>query len=285
MNNPITENWLNDFIRRGIAEDVGDGDHTALACIPSDDRKSARLIVKQEGIIAGLTIAEAIFHYLDPSSSWKSLKNEGEYVFPGQIAAVLEANTRVILKGERLALNTIQRMSGIATLSHRLANKVADLPVRLIDTRKTTPLLRPLEKWAVVLGGCENYRFGLFDRIMIKDNHIDYAGGIRQAIQKANAYLRVHQLSLKIEIETRNLDELREVLSIGAVQRIMLDNYTPDDIRKAVQLINHKYETEISGGVTLDNIGQYADCGADYISVGAMTHSYRSLDMSLKAIR
>jgi nicotinate-nucleotide pyrophosphorylase (carboxylating) len=176
-------------------------------------------------------------------------------------------------------------MSGVATLTAQFVDALKGSPTQILDTRKTTPLFRAVEKWAVCLGGGHNHRFGLFDMIMIKDNHIDYAGGIRQAIQKANAYLRVHQLSLKIEIETRNLDELREVLSIGAVQRIMLDNYTPDDIRKAVQLINHKYETEISGGVTLDNIGQYADCGADYISVGAITHSYRSLDMSLKAIR
>jgi nicotinate-nucleotide pyrophosphorylase (carboxylating) len=230
MNNPITENWLNDFIRRGIAEDVGDGDHTALACIPSADRKSARLIVKQEGVIAGLTIAEAIFHYLDPSSSWKSLKNEGEYVFPGQIAAVLEANTRVILKGERLALNTMQRMSGIATLSHRLANKVADLPVRLIDTRKTTPLLRPLEKWAVLLGGCENYRFGLFDRIMIKDNHIDASGSITQALKQVHNYLNFHELQLEITVEVRNKKEIEEVLAIGGCQPIMLDNFHQDFI-------------------------------------------------------
>ena len=240
MNNPITENWLNDFIRRGIAEDVGDGDHTALACIPSADRKSARLIVKQEGVIAGLAIAEAIFHYLDPSSTWKSLKNEGEYVFPGQIAAVLEANTRVILKGERLALNTMQRMSGIATLSHRLANKVADLPVRLIDTRKTTPLLRPLEKWAVLLGGCENYRFGLFDRIMIKDNHIDASGSITQALKQVHNYLNFHELQLEITVEVRNKQEIEEVLAVGGCQRSMLDNFSPAEIKEAIVLIGKK---------------------------------------------
>jgi nicotinate-nucleotide pyrophosphorylase (carboxylating) len=284
MNNPITENWLNDFIRRGIAEDVGDGDHTALACIPSDDRKSAKLIVKQEGVIAGLTIAEAIFHYLDPSSSWKSLKNEGEYVFPGQIAAVLEANTRVILKGERLALNTIQRMSGIATLSHRLANKVADLPVRLIDTRKTTPLLRPLEKWAVVLGGCENYRFGLFDRIMIKDNHIDASGSITQALKQVHNYLDFHKLQLEITVEVRNKQEIEEVLAVGGCQRIMLDNFSPAEIKEAVALIGKKMEIEASGGINEDNLREYAETGVDFISLGALTHSAGSLDLSLKII-
>ena len=284
MNNPITENWLNDFIRRGIAEDVGDGDHTALACIPSADRKSARLIVKQEGVIAGLAIAEAIFHYLDPSSTWKSLKNEGEYVYPGQIAAVLEANTRVILKGERLALNTMQRMSGIATLSHRLANKVADLPVRLIDTRKTTPLLRPLEKRAVLLGGCENYRFGLFDRIMIKDNHIDASGSITQALKQVHNYLNFDELQLEITVEVRNKQEIEEVLAVGGCQRIMLDNFSPAEIKEAIVLIGKKMEIEASGGINEDNLREYAETGVDFISLGALTHSAGSLDLSLKII-
>ena len=284
MNNPITENWLNDFIRRGIAEDVGDGDHTALACIPSADRKSARLIVKQEGVIAGLAIAEAIFHYLDPSSTWKSLKNEGEYVYPGQIAAVLEANTRVILKGERLALNTMQRMSGIATLSHRLANKVADLPVRLIDTRKTTPLLRPLEKRAVLLGGCENYRFGLFDRIMIKDNHIDASGSITQALKQVHNYLNFHELQLEITVEVRNKQEIEEVLAVGGCQRIMLDNFSPAEIKEAIVLIGKKMEIEASGGINEDNLREYAETGVDFISIGALTHSAGSLYLSLNII-
>ena len=284
MNNPITENWLNDFIRRGIAEDVGDGDHTALACIPSADRKSARLIVKQEGVIAGLAIAEAIFHYLDPSSTWKSLKNEGEYVYPGQIAAVLEANTRVILKGERLALNTMQRMSGIATLSHRLANKVADLPVRLIDTRKTTPLLRPLEKRAVLLGGCENYRFGLFDRIMIKDNHIDASGSITQALKQLHNYLNFNELQLEITVEVRNKQEIEEVLAVGGCQRIMLDNFSPAEIKEAIVLIGKKMEIEASGGINEDNLREYAETGVDFMSLGALTHSAGSLDLSLKII-
>ncbi|MFN9683178.1 MAG: carboxylating nicotinate-nucleotide diphosphorylase [Bacteroidota bacterium] len=284
MNNPITENWLNDFIRRGIAEDVGDGDHTALACIPSADRKSARLIVKQEGVIAGLAIAEAIFHYLDPSSTWKSLKNEGEYVYPGQIAAVLEANTRVILKGERLALNTMQRMSGIATLSHRLANKVADLPVRLIDTRKTTPLLRPLEKRAVLLGGCENYSFGLFDRVMKKDNHIDASGSITQALKQVHNYLNFHELQLEITVEVRNKQEIEEVLAVGGCQRIMLDNFSPAEIKEAIVLIGKKMEIEASGGINEDNLREYAETGVDFISLGALTHSAGSLDLSLKII-
>jgi nicotinate-nucleotide pyrophosphorylase (carboxylating) len=284
MNHPITENWLNDFIRRGIAEDVGDGDHTALACIPFSDRKSARLLVKQEGVIAGLTIAEAIFKYLDPSSSWKSLVADGDYVLPGQVAAVLEGNTQAILKGERLALNTMQRMSGIATLSNRLASKVSDLPVRLIDTRKTTPLLRPLEKWAVKLGGCENYRFGLFDRMMIKDNHIDASGSITQALKQVQDYLRFNDLNLEITVEVRNVPEINEVLSVSGCQRIMLDNFSPAQIKEAVLLIGNKMEIEASGGINENNLREYAETGVDFISLGALTHSAGSLDLSLKII-
>jgi nicotinate-nucleotide pyrophosphorylase (carboxylating) len=284
MNHPITENWLNDFIRRGIAEDVGDGDHTALACIPFSDRKSARLLVKQEGVIAGLTIAEAIFKYLDPSSSWKSLVADGDYVLPGQVAAVVEGNTQAILKGERLALNTMQRMSGIATLSNRLASKVSDLPVRLIDTRKTTPLLRPLEKWAVKLGGCENYRFGLFDRIMIKDNHIDASGSITQALKQVHDYLRFNDLNLEITVEVRNVPEINEVLSFSGCQRIMLDNFSPAQIKEAVLLIGNKMEIEASGGINENNLREYAETGVDFISLGALTHSAGSLDLSLKII-
>jgi nicotinate-nucleotide pyrophosphorylase (carboxylating) len=272
------------FIRLSLEEDVRNGDHSALSCIPAVADGHARLNIKQEGIIAGIELAGMITKQFDPSLQFQPLVQDGDRVQKGQIGFELRGRARSILTTERLILNCLQRMSGVATLTAQFVDALKGSPTQILDTRKTTPLFRAVEKWAVCLGGGHNHRFGLFDMIMIKDNHIDYAGGIRQAIQKANAYLRVHQLSLKIEIETRNLDELREVLSIGAVQRIMLDNYTPDDIRKAVQLINHKYETEISGGVTLDNIGQYADCGADYISVGAITHSYRSLDMSLKAI-
>jgi len=284
MNHPITENWLNDFITRGIAEDVGDGDHTALACIPSNDRKSAKLLVKQEGVIAGLAVAEAIFNYLDPDSSWESLSSDGDYVLPGQIAAKIEGNTQAILKGERLALNTMQRMSGIATLSHKLAKVVADLPVRLIDTRKTTPLLRPLEKWAVKLGGCENYRFGLFDRIMIKDNHIDASGSITQALKKVHDYLNNHGLNLEITVEVRNIKEIREVLVVGGCQRIMLDNFLPKDIKEAVSLIGGMMEIEASGGINEHNLREYAETGVDFISLGALTHSAGSLDLSLKII-
>jgi nicotinate-nucleotide pyrophosphorylase (carboxylating) len=272
------------FIRLSLEEDVRNGDHSALSCIPAVADGHARLNIKQEGIIAGIELAGMITKQFDPSLQFQPLVQDGDRVQKGQIGFELRGRARSILTTERLILNCLQRMSGVATLTAQFVDALKGSPTQILDTRKTTPLFRAVEKWAVCIGGGHNHRFGLFDMIMIKDNHIDYAGGIRQAIQKANAYLRVHQLSLKIEIETRNLDELREVLSIGAVQRIMLDNYTPDDIRKAVQLINHKYETEISGGVTLDNIGQYADCGADYISVGAITHSYRSLDMSLKAI-
>lgn len=284
MNHSISENWLNDFIRRGIAEDVGDGDHTALACIPISDRKSARLLVKQEGVIAGLTVAESIFKYLDPASTWNPLIADGDSVLPGQVAAVLEGNTQAILRGERLALNTMQRMSGIATLSNRLASKVSDLSVRLIDTRKTTPLLRPLEKWAVKLGGCENYRFGLFDRIMIKDNHIDASGSITQALKQVHEYLRLNDLNLEITVEVRNLNEIEEVLSGSGCQRIMLDNFSPAQIKEAILLIGKKMEIEASGGINENNLREYAETGVDFISLGALTHSAGSLDLSLKII-
>lgn len=284
MNRTIDKDWLNDFIRRGIAEDVGDGDHTALACIPVSDRKSAKLLVKQEGVIAGLTVAEAIFKYLDPASSWKPLTVDGDSVLPGQVAAVLEGNTQAILKGERLALNTMQRMSGIATLSKRLAAKVSDLPVRLIDTRKTTPLWRPLEKWAVKIGGCENYRFGLFDRIMIKDNHIDASGSITQALKQVHDYLRLHDLNLEITVEVRNLSEIEEVLSVSGCQRIMLDNFSPAQIKEAVLFIGKKMEIEASGGINENNLREYAETGVDFISLGSLTHSAGSLDLSLKII-
>lgn len=284
MNHHLSENWLNDFIIRGIAEDVGDGDHTAQACIPPYDRKSARLLAKQEGIIAGLSVAEAIFKHLDPGSSWKNLVTEGEKVAPGQIAAVLEGNTRAVLKGERLALNTLQRMSGIATLSKRLAGNVSDLPVRLLDTRKTTPLLRPLEKWAVKLGGCENYRFGLFDRIMIKDNHIDACGSISQAVKQVHDYLRLNNLNLEITVEVRNMSEIEEVLSIEGCQRIMLDNFNPEQIKEAILVIGGKMETEASGGINEFNLRAFAETGVDFISLGALTHSAGNLDLSLKII-
>lgn len=284
MNHSISENWLNDFIRRGIAEDVGDGDHTALACIPISDHKSARLLVKQEGVIAGLTVAESIFKYLDPASTWNPLIADGDSVLPGQVAAVLEGNTQAILRGERLALNTMQRMSGIATLSNRLASKVSDLSVRLIDTRKTTPLLRPLEKWAVKLGGCENYRFGLFDRIMIKDNHIDASGSITQALKQVHEYLRLNDLNLEITVEVRNLNEIEEVLSVSGCQRIMLDNFSPAQIKEAILLIGKKMEIEASGGINENNLREYAETGVDFISLGALTHSAGSLDLSLKII-
>lgn len=273
------------FIRLSLEEDVHNGDHSALSCIPAEADGHARLNIKQEGIIAGIELAGMITKQFDPTLQFQPLVQDGDRVQKGQIGFELRGRARSILTTERLILNCLQRMSGVATLTAQFVDALKGSPTQILDTRKTTPLFRAVEKWAVCIGGGHNHRFGLFDMIMIKDNHIDYAGGIGQAIQKANAYLRVHQLSLKIEIETRNLDELREVLSIGAVQRIMLDNFTPDDIRKAVLLINNKYETEISGGVTLDNIGQYAYCGADYISVGAITHSYKSLDMSLKAVR
>jgi len=282
MNHMVGAAWLADFIQHGLAEDIGSGDHTSQACIPSDDRRQAYLLVKQEGIIAGLEIAAAIFKHLDPESEWKALVADGAGVTVGQKAAILTGNTRAILAGERLALNTMQRMSGIATLSHRLANMVADLPVKLLDTRKTTPLLRPLEKWAVALGGCSNYRYGLFDRIMVKDNHIDAAGSIAAALERVADYMTTRGLELPVTVEVRNRREIEEVLHVGGCQRIMLDNFSPLQVKEAVILIGGRLETEASGGIREENLREYAITGVDYLSLGALTHSAEALDLSLK---
>jgi nicotinate-nucleotide pyrophosphorylase (carboxylating) len=273
------------FIEAALAEDTGSGDHTSIACIPSSATGRARLIVKQPCVIAGIELASRIYSHLNAGIRMEVLKNDGADVQAGEIAFNVEGPARLILTTERLVLNCMQRMSGIATITAKYARAIEDLPVKLLDTRKTTPLIRMLEKWAVQIGGGENHRFGLYDMIMIKDNHVDYAGGISNAIYKANEYLKQTNLSLAIEIETRNLDEVAQVLACGNVQRIMLDNFTPELLAKAVAMIGDQYETEASGGITLENIRDYALTGVNYISCGAITHSVPSVDMSLKAYR
>ncbi len=275
----------NQFIAQSFQEDLHEGDHTSLACIPAGAIGIAQLKVKEDGMLAGVELAEMIAHYFDSELQFDLLIADGSAIKAGDIAFILQGSVRSILSTERLMLNVMQRMSGIATLTSKYVQALEGSKTKILDTRKTTPLFRAAEKWAVNIGGGQNHRFGLFDMMMIKDNHIDYAGGIKAAIHKANEYLRFKNLDLKIEIETRTLDEVREVLSIGSIHRIMLDNFSPDSVRTAVEMINNIYETEISGGITLQNIKDYADCGADYISVGSITHSYRSLDLSLKAIR
>jgi len=272
------------IVDNALLEDIGDGDHTSLATVPAAARGKARLIVKDHGILAGVELAEIIFNRLDPTLKLEILLRDAAVITPGQIVLHVAGSSRSILSAERLVLNFMQRMSGIATKTNELAKLIEHLPTRLLDTRKTTPGIRLMEKWAVKIGGGHNHRFALYDMVMIKDNHVDYAGGIRQAIERTHDYLTRIDKSLKIEIETRNLEEVKQVLEVGRVDRIMLDNFTPDQIREALQLIDSElYETEASGGITEENIVQYAETGVDFISSGALTHSYKSLDLSLKA--
>lgn len=276
---------LDEFIANALAEDAGDGDHTSRACIPFSAQGKARLLVKENGVLAGVEVALAIFRKVDKSLRVQVLMEDGTKIRKGDIAMIVEGRAQSILLAERLVLNCMQRMSGIATATARMMKLCKGTKAQVIDTRKTTPHFRALEKWAVKIGGGGNHRFGLYDMILIKDNHIDYAGGIKQAIEAANKYLRRKKKDLKIEIETRNLDEVRQVLETGSVQRIMLDNFSIPDMKKAVKLINGKYETEASGGITEKTIRKYAECGVDYISVGALTHTVNSLDLSLKAFK
>ncbi|MCB0380437.1 MAG: carboxylating nicotinate-nucleotide diphosphorylase [Flavobacteriales bacterium] len=275
---------VNQLIDLAISEDIGDGDHTSLACIPSKAHGEARLLIKEEGIIAGIELAKLVFDKIDSSLVFTQVINDGDFVKNNDVAFYVEGSSQSILKAERLALNFMQRMSGIATKTNSYVQLISDLPTKILDTRKTTPGNRIIEKWAVQLGGGVNHRMGLYDMIMIKDNHIDYAGGIENAINKVVDYLKNNNKTLKIEIEARDLNELDEILKVGKVHRIMLDNFSFDDMRKAVQLIGGKYETEASGGITEKTIRDYAKCGVDYISVGALTHQINSLDLSLKAI-
>ncbi len=278
---------VNELIDRLIdlsfAEDIGDGDHTTLCCIPEDAMGKSHLLIKEDGILAGVEIAKEVFARFDPTMVVEVLINDGAKVHRGDIAMVVTGKVRSLLQTERLMLNIMQRMSGIATMTHRYVERIEGTGAHVLDTRKTTPGMRMLEKMAVKIGGGVNHRIGLFDMILLKDNHIDFAGGISNAINRCHAYLKERNLDLKIEIEVRNFDELNQVLECGGVNRIMLDNFTVADTKKAVELINHRYEVESSGNITLDTIRSYAEQGVDYVSVGALTHSVKGLDMSFKA--
>jgi len=276
---------IDQFIVAGLEEDIQTGDHTSLACIPPQSQSKAKLLVKEDGIIAGVAIAKKIFKKVDPKAKVKVLIKDGSPVKYGDIVFTVSCNSQALLKAERLLLNTMQRMSGIATQSRKYADEVADLPVKVLDTRKTTPLIRFLEKWAVKIGGCTNYRTGLYDRFMIKDNHVDACGSIEEAILKINAYNKKHKLHLKSTVEVRDIKELKKVLKVGHVNRIMLDNFKLADMRKAVKIIDGKYEVEASGGVTMKTLRKIAKTGVDFISVGALTHSAKSMDMSLKVVK
>jgi nicotinate-nucleotide pyrophosphorylase (carboxylating) len=277
-------NYIDDLIDIAIKEDIGDGDHTSLSCIPKNANGKAQLLVKEQGIIAGIELAERIFSKIDSTLKFKQLLNDGEFVKVGDIAFTIEGSSHSILQAERLVLNFMQRMSGIASNTNYYVKLLDGLKTKILDTRKTTPGLRLIEKWAVKIGGGLNHRMGLYDMIMIKDNHVDYAGGIAAAINSTQEYLKKTNKQLKIEVEARNLNELKEIIVIGGIHRIMLDNFSFEDMRTAVKLINGKYETEASGGITDKTIREYAECGVDFISVGALTHQINSIDLSLKAI-
>lgn len=275
---------LQAFIKAGLQEDVGPGDHTSLACIPKDKISKAKLLVKDTGIIAGIELAKEAFMMADPNAVFEQKIEDGTYVKYGDIAFEVTCNAQVLLQTERLVLNSMQRMSGIATLSNRFKFEVEDLPVKILDTRKTTPLIRFLEKWAVRIGGCHNYRDGLYDWFMVKDNHIDACGGIRQAIERIVEYKKENNLDLGVTVEVRNLVELDEVLEVGQITRIMLDNFELPILKEAVRVVDGRFETEASGGVNINTVRKIAKSGVDYISVGALTHSAQSMDMSLKVI-
>jgi nicotinate-nucleotide pyrophosphorylase (carboxylating) len=274
---------IQSIIQTALTEDIGDGDHSSLACIPAEAAGEAKLLVKDTGILAGVDLARMVCETYDPSLSFEELLHDGDFVQPGQIAFYIRGKAQSILAVERTLLNFMQRMSGIATITHDLVQLLEGTSTRLLDTRKTTPGIRYMEKWAVRIGGGVNHRFALYDMIMLKDNHVDFAGGISAAIRRTQEYLLKTRKELKVEIEVRNLEELEEVLAIGQVDRIMLDNFTPDLLREAVRRIDRRFETEASGGITRDTLRSYAETGVDYISVGALTHSYKSLDLSLKA--
>jgi nicotinate-nucleotide pyrophosphorylase (carboxylating) len=280
----MESNTLGEFILRSLSEDLGDGDHTSMACIPVDATGKAKLLIKEKGILAGIRVTREVFNTIDKDLKFDLILEDGADVVPGDIAFFISGRQQSILKSERLVLNILQRMSGIATSTCEYAGRLKGLKTRILDTRKTTPGLRFLEKEAVRIGGGMNHRMGLFDMIMLKDNHIDYAGGIGKAITRSREYLNKNKLNLKVEIEARTLDEVRTILSVGGVDRIMLDNFGLNDTLTAVKLISGRAETESSGGITLDTIRSYAECGVDFISVGALTHHIKSLDMSLKAI-
>lgn len=275
---------LREFILRSVGEDLGDGDHTSLACIPWDATGKAELLIKEEGILAGINVAKEVFAAIDSDLKCQIFFEDGSRIKPGDIALSVQGRQQSILKSERLVLNIMQRMSGIATSTRQYVDRLSGLKTKILDTRKTTPGIRFLEKEAVRIGGGLNHRMGLFDMIMLKDNHIFYAGGVEKAIQKTNEYLRRNNRKLKIEIEACNLEDVGRIIAAGGINRIMLDNFNIDDTRSAVKLIDGRYETESSGGITLETVRSYAECGVDFISVGALTHHLKSLDMSLNAV-
>ena len=273
-----------EIIDNAFREDIGEGDHSTLACVPEDANGQAQLIVKEDGILAGVELAELIFHRFDPNLQLEVFIQDGTPVKTGEVAFIVSGSSRSILSTERLVLNFMQRMSGIATQTNKIVQLIEGCSTKLLDTRKTTPGIRFMEKWAVRIGGGYNHRFALYDMIMLKDNHIDYAGGIEKAIERTHAYLKETNKNLKIEVEVRNEEELKEVIRVGGVDRIMLDNFSPNEIKRVLPLIPDHYETEASGGITLETIRDYAETGVQYISVGALTHSVKSLDLSLKAL-
>lgn len=278
-----TEELNEALINLSFAEDIGDGDHTTLCCIPEEAEGKSRLIVKEDGVLAGVRVAKMVFEHFDPELNMKVFIYDGTRVKKGDVAFEVTGKVRSLLQTERLMLNIMQRMSGIATMTSKYMDVLKGTNTHVLDTRKTTPGMRMLEKEAVRIGGGMNHRIGLFDMILLKDNHVDFAGGIVQAIDRCHEYLKKNGLNLKIEIEVRNFDELQQVLDHGGIDRIMLDNFSVENTRKAVEMINHLYETESSGGITIDTIRDYAECGVDFISVGALTHSVKGLDMSFKA--
>ena len=277
------EELVDKLIDLAFAEDIGDGDHTTLCCIPEDAMGRSHLLIKEDGVLAGVEVAKEVFRRFDPELKVEVLMEDGTRVKKGDIAMVVSERVRSLLQTERLMLNIMQRMSGIATTTSRYVERLKGTKTRVLDTRKTTPGLRMLEKAAVKIGGGCNHRIGLFDMILLKDNHVDFAGGISNAINRCHEYLEKNNLKLKIEIEVRNFDELQQALDCGGIDRIMLDNFTPADTKKAVDIIAGRYETESSGGITFDTLRDYAECGVDFISVGALTHSVKGLDMSFKA--
>lgn len=276
---------LEEIVKQALAEDIGEGDHTSLATIPEKAVGKVQLIAKEDGILAGVNVFALVFKTIDPTIKIEILVTDGKFIRKGQLLMVLEGNARSLLTAERTALNFIQRMSGIATFTNKLVHEMDSYRTKLLDTRKTTPSNRLVEKMAVKMGGGHNHRFGLFDMILIKDNHVDFAGGIANAINSTKEYLKKNKKDLKIEIEVRNFLELHEVLDTGGVDRILFDNFSTDDLLTAVQIAGRKYEKEASGNITLNNIREYAETGVDFISVGALTHQIKSLDMSLKAIK
>lgn len=276
---------VHDTIMAALAEDIGNGDHSSLACINPAIQGEMRLLAKADGIIAGIDVAREVLHCVDPAIKMECFKQDGDEIHKGDVVFIISGSSQKMLTAERTLLNFMQRMSGIATTARKYADVVKGTKTRILDTRKTTPNMRVFEKYAVQLGGCTNHRFGLFDMVMLKDNHIDFAGGIENAIDKTRKYLSDNNLDLKIEIETRNLEEVKRVLDHGGVDRIMLDNFTPELVKEAVRLIDGRVETEASGNITLDNMHGYAEAGVDFISVGALTHHIASLDLSLKVIK